>query len=219
MPASSTLAESPLGEQTVIGGFEYRYYSEICGGSFVRTVWIRQYDPADVLLEAFDRVERKLPAPTPLMIWPDPDFDWAYAQVPIDFRAEPGDWQAFEATATASTPVQTVSVTVRAEPAELVFVSGDPQGVSPGASCSGDGPVAGYDPLVPGACHYTYVNASSTAQNGKSFPATIGISWDIDYWSTTDPSYSGSLPAITRETVFPMEVAEVKILGVNRPAG
>ena len=110
-------------------------------------------------------------------------------------------------------------MTVRAEPSELVFLSGDRQGVSPSASCSGEGPVAEYDPLVPGVCHYTYVNASSTARNGRSFPASVGISWDINYWSTTDPSYSGSLPPITRETVFPMEVAEVKILGVNRSAG
>ncbi len=219
VPASSSLAESPAGERTVIGGFEYSYYSEFCGGSFVRTVWIRRYDPSIVLLEAFDRVERSLPAPTPVMIWPDPDYDWAYAQVPIDFRAEPGEWQAFEATATASTPVETVSVTVRAEPAELVFVSGDRRGTSPGASCSGDGPVAGYDPELPGACHYTYINASSTAPNGNEFPASVAISWNVRYWSSTDPSFSGRLPAITRETVFPMEVAEVKILSVARPAG
>ena len=213
VPTASTLAESPVGERRDIGGVEYGYYSEICDGTFVRTVWIRHYDRGDVLLEAAARAERKLPQPTPLMIWPDPDFDWAYAQVPIDFRAEPADWQAFEATATATTPVETISVTVRAEPATLVFTSGDQQGISPGASCSGDGPTAGYDPLVPGVCHYTYVNASSTAHNGKAFPASVAISWNVNYWSTTDPSFNGTLPAITRETVFPMEVAEVKILG------
>lgn len=219
VPASSSLAESPLGELGLIGGIEYRYFSEICGGQFVRAIWIRDYDPADVLLEAADRVERRLPAPTPLLIWPDPDFDWAYAQVPIDFRADPSEWQTFEATATATTPVETVSVTVRAQPAELVFTSGDGAATTPTASCAGEGPTAGYDPWAPGACSYTYVNASSTARNGKAFPASVGISWDVDYWSTTDPSFAGSLPSITRETVFPMEVAEVKILGVNRPAG
>ncbi len=202
-----------MGERLEANGVVYRYYSEICHGDFTRAVWIRDYSPADVRARAFDQVDRQLPAPTPLMIWPDPDFDWAYAQVPIDFRADPSEWQPFEVTATARTPVETVSVTVRAEPAELVFASGDHNGIESGASCSGEGPLAGYDPYAPGECHYTYVNASSTARNGRAFPATLAISWDIRYWSTTDPAFAGVLPPITRETVFPMEVAEVKILG------
>ncbi len=219
IPAASTLAEHPSGERTLIGGVQYRYYSELCNGEFTRAVWIRDYDPAEVLLEASDRVERQLPEPTPLMIWPDPDYDWAYAQVPIDYRADPSEWQRFEATATATTPVETVSVTIRAEPAQLVFASGDRNGTIAGAACGGDGPLAGYNPDVPGECSYTYINASSTASNARSFPASIAISWDINYWSTTDPGFSGTLAPIIRETLFPMEVAEVKILSVNNPAG
>jgi len=214
VPAASTLAEAPVGEKIEANGAVYRYYSEICHGAFSRAVWIRDYDPADVRARAFAEAERKLPAPTPLMVWPDPDYDWAYAQVPIDFRADPSEWQPFEATATATTPVETVSVTVRADPAELVFTSGDRNGLATDARCSGEGPLAAYDPDVPGECHYTYVNASSTARNGRAFPASLAISWEISYWSTTDPAFSGALPAIMRETVFPVEVAEVKILSV-----
>ena len=112
---------------------------------------------------------------------------------------------------------ETVSVTIRAEPRELVYTAGDPRATTPSAACSGEGPLAGYDPYAPGACSYTYVNASSTAHNGASFPASLAITWDIEYWSTTHPGFAGTLPAITRETTFPMEVAEVKILGTSHP--
>ena len=214
-PAALTIA-SPAGEEALIGGQMHWLYARFCDGSLSGTFWIPRFTPADVLALARDEVERKLPDPTPLMIWPDPDFDWAYAQVPIDYRAEPGEWSVFEDTATAVTPVQTVSVTVRAEPAELLFVSGDPGG-DPGAVCAGAEPLATYLPASPGACSYTYINASSTAGNGRSFSAALSISWDIEYWSTTDPGFAGTLPSVARQTDFPVEVAEVKTLGVAAP--
>ena len=48
VPASSTLAEAPMGERLEANGVVYRYYSEICHGDFTRAVWIRDYSPADV---------------------------------------------------------------------------------------------------------------------------------------------------------------------------
>ena len=215
-PAALTIA-SPQGEESVIGGVLHRLYSQFCGGELQATLWIPEFTPADVLALARDQLERTLPEPAPVMVWPDPDFDWAYAQVPIDYRADPSDWSVFEDTATASTPIQTMSVTVRAQPASLRFLSGDPAGTA-GAACGGNDPVAVYLPAAPGACSYTYTNASSTAANGRSFNAAMEISWDIDYWSTTDPGFSGTLPAVTRQTIFPIEVAEVKTLGVAAPS-
>lgn len=200
----------------IIDGVEHRLYTEYCDGVFMNLVWIPAYTPSNVLVLARQQVERMLPEPTPVMVWPDPDFDWAYAQVPIDFRADPVQWQVFEDTATVSTPVETVSVTIRAEPAELALTAGDPNGRQREATCDGDDPLAGYDPHVPGACSYTDINASSTARNGQFFVPSLGISWNIQYWSTTHPWFSGSLPAITREAQFPVEVAEVKILSTTR---
>ncbi len=205
------------GSVRVIEGVEHRLYTKYCSGSFVDTVWIAAYTPTDVLVMARQQIERTLPKPSPVMVWPDPDFDWAYTQVPIDFRAEPGEWRVFEDTATASNPVETVSVTIRAEPVELTLVSGDPNGRQWEASCGGDGPLAAYVVTVPGQCSYTYINASSAAPNGEFYSSVMQLSWNIQYWSTTHPWFSGTLPTITRETVFPMEVAEVKILGVPNP--
>ena len=203
--------------ESEMGGVVHRLFAETCGGSFRGDVWMPMYTPADVLVMARQQIERALPEPSPLMVWPDPDYDWAYAQVPIDYRADPSQWRAFQDTATASNPVQTVSVTIRAVPAEVTLHAGDPQGTV-SASCDGQAPLAPYVPETPGVCSYTYVNASSTAGNGRSFVATMAMSWEISYWSATDPGFSGTLPTVTRETVFPMEVAEVKILGVsNRP--
>lgn len=198
--------------ETEMGGVVHRLFAETCDGSVRGDVWLPIYTPADVLVMARQQIERTLPEPSPLMVWPDPDYDWAYAQVPIDFRADASQWRVFQDTVTASNPLQTVSVTIRAEPAELTLHAGDPRGVE-SASCGGQAPLAPYVPEIPGICSYTYVNASSTARNGRSFVATMAMSWDITYWSTTDPGFSGSLPSVTRETVFPMEVAEVKILG------
>lgn len=198
--------------ETEMGGVVHRLFAETCDGAVRGNIWLPIYTPADVLVMARQQIERMLPEPSPLMVWPDPDYDWAYAQVPIDFRADASQWRAFQDTATASNPLQTVSVTIRAEPAELTLHSGDPRGVE-SSSCGGPAPLAPYVPEVPGVCSYTYVNASSTARNGRSFVATMAMSWNITYWSTTDPGFSGSLPSVTRETVFPMEVAEVKILG------
>ena len=199
-----------------IGGVDHKLYAQHCDGAFVQIMWIPLLTPADVLAIARDQLERKLPKPEPVMVWPDPDFDWAYAQVPIDYRVDAADCSTFEDTATASTPMATVSVTVRAQPASLQFISGDPAGTA-GAACGGSDPVAAYLPAAPGVCSYTYTNASSTATNGRSFTAAMEISWDIDYWSTTDPGFAGTLPTVTRQTVFPVEVAEVKTLGIASP--
>ncbi len=218
VPAALTVA-STNGEQSVFNGVGHYLFSRFCNGELQGTVWLGMHTPGDVLAMARDSFVRVLPEPTPQMIWPDPDFDWAYAQVPIDFRADPGDWRTFEDTASAANPLQTVSVTIRAEPRELVYTAGDPAATATAASaaCSGEEPLAAYDPYLPGACSYTYVNASSTARNGRAFPASLAITWDIEYWSTTHPGFAGSLPPITRETVFPIEVAEVKVLGTNHP--
>ena len=214
-PAALTIA-SPQGEESRFGGVLHRLYSQFCNGELQNTFWIPDLTPADVLAIARDQLERKLPEPEPVMVWPDPDFDWAYAQVPIDYRVDAADWSTFEDTATASTPLATVSVTVRAQPVSLQFISGDPAGTA-GAACGGSDPVAAYQPAAPGVCSYTYTNASSTATNGRSFTAAMAITWDIDYWSTTDPGFAGTLPTVTRQTVFPLEVAEVKTLGVASP--
>ena len=102
--------------------------------------------------------QEQLPKPSPVFAALDPEFGWAYVRTPIDFRVGGGTWR----TVTVTASIGPYWVRVTATPGTLTFDPGDVAG-SPPASCGGSGPIAKYVAEDPGACSYTYDNASSTS--------------------------------------------------------
>ena len=93
-------------------------------------------------------------------------------------------------------------------PESLTFDPGDPAGPGP-VACGGDGPVAPYVAEVPGACSYTYVNASSTSPfDGYHFQTSMEIAWSISWTSSTGAG--GALAPYTTSASALLAVAEVK---------
>ncbi len=86
VPAATTIAGG-AGKEVLIGGVPHVLYSRHCDGEHLGMVWLANVTPDDVLRYAHQEVRRKVPNPEPVLIWPDPDYDWAYTQVPLDFRA------------------------------------------------------------------------------------------------------------------------------------
>jgi hypothetical protein len=172
-----------------------------------RVEWflIPETDPEDLLPRLLEEVKStRLPAPVPTFLALDPVNNWAYVTVPLDFRAGGDSWGPVSVTASLGP----VWATITAEPVGLTFDPGDPNGPGP-VVCSGDAPVAGYDPAVPGQCSYTYVNASSTSPfDGYHFQTTTSIEWAISW--TSSIGAGGALDPYSTSASALLAVAEVK---------
>ncbi len=163
----------------------------------------------DLLPDLVAYAEDRLPAPVPVFLPWDEELGWTYVQVPIDFRTTPETWEPVVLTAYVPGPPGTVPwVTLTVEPDRLLFASGDPTDPGLVASCVGPAAVAPYDPEVPGACSYTYRNASTTVPSGV-FTAELGISWTATYESSNGPGTLDLAPTITPT---PIQIAEIKAL-------
>jgi hypothetical protein len=186
-----------------IGGVTHHLWSRTCpDGSTLFS--IPEREPRDLLPQLLEQLrDRALPKPTPVFQLLDPTHGWAYVRTPLDFRA--GDsWRPVSVTATLGP----LWATVTATPVRLTFDPGDPGGPGP-VSCDGDGPVAPYVAAIPGACSYTYLNASSTSPvDGYHFRTRSTIEWAISWTSSTGAG--GPLEPYSTEADALLAVAEVK---------
>lgn len=161
--------------------------------------------PAELIPAALERLrERVLPRPVPVFELLDPEFGWAYVRTPLDFRAGGDSWRTVSVTA-ALGPVW---ATVTATPSMLTFDPGDPAGPGP-VSCGGDGPIAVYVASEPGACSYSYQNASSTSlHDGYHFLTSLTIDWVVSW--TSSVGGGGPLEPFQSSSTAELAVAEVR---------
>ncbi len=152
-------------------GVTYHLYIRSCpeGSQFVE---IPERQPVDLLPQLLEQLKSTvLPKPVPVFELLDPEFGWAYVQTPLDFRAGGDSWRTVSVTAS----IGPVWATVTAVPTTLTFDPGDPRRRAD-VVCSGGGPTASYVAEAPGACSYTYVNASSTSPvDGYHFQTSLSI--------------------------------------------
>jgi hypothetical protein len=131
---------------------------------------------------AFDSVERQLPTPVAVIAPADRNPNGhAYVQIRTLLWVEqaPGQWAPVSATAS----VPRLSVTVTAEPVELVVDPGDGgEVVCPGAppALGPNSSPAGFD-----GCEYVYRDSSAMAPNGETNPVTVTIVWHAT-WRASD---------------------------------
>jgi hypothetical protein len=186
-------------------GVTYRLWIRKCGQQ-VDAYEVPDVDPRDLLPELLERLRtRTLPSPTPVFEKLDPQNQWAYVRVPVDFRAGGNSWRPVSVTAS----IGPIWATVTAEPSTLSFDSGDQASPEQGATCAGDAPIADYIAEQPGECSFTYINASSTSTlDGHHFETTMTIDWDISWTSSTGAG--GALDGFSTSTTAPLAVAEVK---------
>ncbi|MFV0527090.1 MAG: hypothetical protein ACK5RL_21605 [Acidimicrobiales bacterium] len=163
----------------------------------------------DLLADLRDSVEGQLPAPEPIIRPEAPEPGWVYVQVPLDFRTTAETWEPIVATASVDGPPgMSAWVTITAEPKELIFASGDPADPGAVAGCTGEAATAPYVAEAPGACSYTYRNASTIVAS-DIFTVEMGITWDVTY---TSSSGSGRLEMGPTITQVPLRVTELKAL-------
>jgi hypothetical protein len=182
-------------------------YEVRCPDGSVTYRWVPDLTAEDLLVNLRDYVVEQLPAPVPVLRPFDEEHDWVYVQTPIDFRTEPSTWEPVVASASVDGPPGLSPwVTVTATPVTLELVSGDPWDPGVVASCSGAEAVAPYVAEVPGACSYTYRNASSVV-DGWHFPAELSIHWEVTYDSSDGPGMLSVDPTVTG---ISLRVAEIK---------
>lgn len=208
MPDSQSQAVPNVGVgqwPIVVGSVTYDLWEEVCpeGSTFFAAPRVQAQDLLPDLLRQLR--ERAIPAPTPTFHLLDERFGWAYVRTPLDFRAGSA-WQPVSVTAA----VGPVWATVTATPQRLTFDSGDPAGAGP-VTCAGNGPTAPYVAEAPGACSYTYENASSTSPfDGYHFETAMTIEWAVSWSSSTGAG--GVLESYSTSAVSLLAVAEVKAL-------
>lgn len=192
------------GDPITVDGRRYHLYWRVCDGVGGYVV-AAETTPQDLLPGILDQLrQRTLPQPVPVFQLLDPTYGWAYVRTPLDFRAGGDSWRPVSVTAS----VGPVWATATAQPQTLTFDPGDPSGPGP-VSCGGEAPVAPYVPETPGACSYTYVNASSTSPvDGYHFRTTLTIGWSITWASSTGAG--GALPPYATSGSSLLAVAEIK---------
>jgi hypothetical protein len=176
-----------------------------------------QVSATDLVPGAFAQVVRTLPTPA-LRVGPadeNPD-GFTYVSMPtffwLDERA--GQWAVVSGTASAGS----VSVTVQAAPAQLVVDPGDGSDV---VRCDRFRPVLRHDvgaatdlSTIPGTCSYRYVDSSSMAPNGQTWPVTGSIVWHATWSASTGEG--GDLGYVTTTSdVRELPVAEVQAVIVD----
>lgn len=177
------------------------------------------YIPAleDALLEL-------LPVPKLELLPFDDEFDWTYVQVAVDFRSDEVSLDTYEyfidtgGPDTAELEDGGGEIAVRqwmnivAEPELVIFDSGDeslPE-AERRVTCSPEEALAPYDADVPGACSFTFRNASSIA--GGTFDVSLSVEWNVTYTSTNGPGeITLAGPTVNVE---PTQVAEIKVVNV-----
>jgi hypothetical protein len=186
------------------GGVTYHLWRRSCPDGVVY-VQVAETTPQDLLPGILEQLrDRTLPKPVPVFELLDPDFGWAYVRTPLDFRAGEGSWRPVSVTAS----IGPVWATATARPETLRFDPGDPGGPGP-VTCGGNDPVAPYVAEQPGACSYTYVNASSTSRlDGYHFQTSLTIAWSIS-WTSSTGAGGGLAPYETSASAL-LAVAEVK---------
>jgi hypothetical protein len=186
-------------------GTTFNLWKKSCPGQANQWYIVPETEPDDLLPGLLEELKStRLPDPEPSFLALDPTHDWAYVTVPVDFRAGGDSWRTVSVTAA----IGPVWATVTAAPSRLTFDPGDPNGPGP-VTCTGEAPIAGYDPTVPGECSYTYRNASSTSTyDGYHFLTTTSIDWSISWTSSTGAG--GTLDPYSTSATAPLAVAEVQ---------
>ncbi|OHV64193.1 hypothetical protein [Pseudofrankia sp. BMG5.36] len=181
-------------------GVESVLYARVCDGAVVGWQWFQVQDQGDLLAAATDDVRRRLPAPRPVLS-PDPA-QGLVVKVATWFAVPAGQWVPVTGTAEALG----LAVAVTATPVALTFDPGD--GARP-VTCAGPGQT--FDPAAPTpasdpACSYVYRDASTAALNGRSWPASLSVRWQVTWLATG--GQSGALQALTTTTAVDAVVHE-----------
>ncbi len=166
-----------------------------------RLVAIPQTTPADILPQLLEQLkERSLPRPSPAFQMLDPENNWAYVTVPVDFRAGGNSWRTISVTASIG-PVWALWITVPAvEWCSTRAIRVQPrllrrQRRSPDRR------------RHPGVM-YTYTSASSTSSYDGFLALTTTIDWAISW--TSSSGAGGALEPYSTSATAELAVAEVK---------
>jgi hypothetical protein len=202
---AQNVADQPLAEPTRVDpdGIRSVLYVRECVGSPPALVWVRQASPRELADRAFETVQDRVPSPRGVF---SPELGGAVVHLPLWFAVRDGQW----APVSASASIPGLTAVVIATPLELVFEPGD--GSSP-VACVGPGPKfrpGMREPASPPACAYAYRDASSIAPDGRAWPASLSIRWEVTWSATTGAG--GALGALTTTAAYAMPVGEIQAI-------
>jgi hypothetical protein len=129
-------------------------------------------------------------------------------QLPTWLWVDGTRWHAVHADATIP---GIVAVTATGVPMRIRW---DPGTGDPEIRC--EGPGVPYDPTQPDdrqatTCSYTYRHSSAMAPNGRTYPLTLAVEWDVT-WECSPGCGRGPMPPVTITTTRQVWVAELQAL-------
>lgn len=176
---------------------------------------IPQVRAIDLVPGLHSSVIGQLPTPTPRVGPADTNPNgWTFVQHPTFFWVDQGDgqWSTVAATASAGG----ISVTVSAEPRQLVIEPGDGGAT---VTCEGapvEVTVDNYGSVD--GCSYTYRHSSAMAPNGETYPVTAQIVWQVSWSANTGEG--GDLGSIsTTSATRWLAVAEIQAVITDTESG
>ena len=186
-------------------GVTYRLWVRTCGQQ-VDAYEVPDVDPRDLLPELLERLRtRTLPSPLPVFEKLDPQNQWAYVRVPVDFRAGGNSWRPVSVHRVDRSDLGDGDSTA----VDAVVRLRRPGGTGSRRHMCWRCADRRLHRRTAGECSYTYTNASSTSQlDGYHFQTTMTIDWDISWTSSTGAG--GALDGFSTSTTAPLAVAEVK---------
>lgn len=187
----------------IVGDGTGAFYSYWCGGDdgSDSIAYVRPVDPLAMAAHA----SRYLPLPEPRPLF-SPSGDQV-VNLTTWLWLDPDDWQPQQSTVS----VPGVSVTVTAEPTQLIWRPGDGSVVV----CAGPG--TAFDPTQPSqapSCAHTYAR-SSASQPAGSYRASVTIVWRAT-WIVVGAAGGGDLGTVNRSTFLDVRVGEVQAIN-SRP--
>jgi hypothetical protein len=227
VPGVMDMAGTSTSWYRVTGTTAQIYQEQICNGVRTSLGWfdlvadgagglVVQVTAQDLVPGAYDQVVRQLPTPIPRIGPADEDEDgYAYVNTPAIFWLDevPGQWATVSGQASAGG----ITVTVQADPVELVVDPGD--GSAP-LRCTQFRPVRRADAAPgksfppAGSCTHRYVDASSMAPDGATWPVTVSIVWHATWSANTGEG--GDLGYVeTTSPVRRLPVAEIQAVIVD----
>lgn len=143
----------------------------------VGAVWVPVVTEESLIPDVMAKLVAVIPAPDVFFPVADPTYGWLYVRTPMEVRVRNLDPVSEQVT--AANAVSSATATATAEPVEVIFEPGEPDG--PATVCSIESVEMGWDRNDPdgSGCVYGYINSSAIVPPEHKFQARTRVIWHV----------------------------------------
>lgn len=143
----------------------------------VGPVWVPVVTEESLIPDVMAKLVAVIPAPDVFFPVADPTYGWLYVRTPMEVRVR--NLAPVTRDVTAANAISSATATATAEPVEVIFEPGEPDG--PATVCSVESVEMGWDRNDPdgSGCVYSYSNSSAIVPPEHKFQARTRVVWHV----------------------------------------